>query len=404
MLGWELPPYNSGGMGVVCYQLSQSLAKAGVAIQFVVPYKAKHQIDWMKVDSALDIDPYQFRIGGGVYADAQTMRLDGSSPLEFGDLLSQTEVYAQGVARKLTKYRFDVIHVHDWLTLRAGILAKQLSGKPLIVHLHATQFDQAGGRYGNSLIHEIEYMGLSVADRIIAVSQFTKDLVVKEYGIDPAKIEVVHNQINANDFSPISQANPYRALGQLKQAGYQIVSSLGRITIQKGLANFLTSFKEVVARRPKTILLLAGSGEQIRDLQVLAADLGIAANVAFTNDFVNGNKMRWVYRLADLFIMPSTSEPFGLTPLEAILEGTPALVSKQSGVSEILNNCLKVDCWDIDSMANQVCCALASPAMLAALVLNSRQEVMSMNWAKAASRVKLVYRRLQPQLTTKQVS
>ena len=174
MLGWELPPYNSGGMGVVCYQLSQSLAKAGVAIQFVVPYKAKHQIDWMKVDSALDIDPYQFRIGGGVYADAQTMRLDGSSPLEFGDLLSQTETYAQGVARKLTKYRFDVIHVHDWLTLRAGILAKQLSGKPLIVHLHATQFDQAGGRYGNSLIHEIEYMGLSVADRIIAVSQFTK--------------------------------------------------------------------------------------------------------------------------------------------------------------------------------------------------------------------------------------
>ena len=160
----------------------------------------------------------------------------------------------------------------------------------------------------------------------------------------------------------------------------------------------------MVARRPKTILLLAGSGEQIRDLQILAADLGIAANVAFTNDFVNGNKMRWAYRLADLFIMPSTSEPFGLTPLEAILEGTPALVSKQSGVSEILNNCLKVDCWDIDSMANQVCCALASPAMLAALVLNSRQEVMSMNWAKAASKVKLVYQRLQPQLTTKELS
>ena len=396
MLGWELPPYNSGGMGVVCYELSRSLTQAGAKIQFVVPYRADHGIDWMEIDDALDLDPEEFRRGAGVYVDPQTTRL-GSSEVSFSGLLGQTQAYAQAVANQIHKYKFDLIHVHDWLTLRAGILAKQRSGKPLIVHVHATQFDQAGGRYGSALIHEIEWLGLSIADKIVAVSQFTKDLIVNEYSLEPDKIEVVHNQIDPQAFSQITTDNPYRALAQLKAAGWQIVSYLGRVTIQKGLANFLKAFVEVVKRRPKTILLIAGSGEQIRDLQILASELGIGANVVFTNSFVNGHKMTWAYQLADLFIMPSASEPFGMTPLEAVLQGTPALISKQSGVAEVLHNCLKVDAWDIDSMANQVCSALASPALLASLVLNARAEVETMHWAKAASQVMLVYEKLKHQ-------
>ena len=400
MLGWELPPHNSGGMGVVCYELSKSLAAHGVAISFVVPYRARHSLEWMKVYSALDLDPKQYRSGSGVYASSQSLRL--STPvMNFDSLIDQTVSYAQAVVAQLDKYSFEIIHVHDWLTLRAGILAKQLSGKPLVVHLHATQFDQAGGRFGNPIIHEIEYMGLSIADRIVTVSQFTKDTIVREYGIDPAKVDVVHNQINPDSFAESDQNNPYLALEQLKQVGWQVVSYLGRITIQKGLANFIRAFSQVVARRPKTVLLLAGSGEQIRELQILAADLGIAANVVFSNEFVNGNKMRWAYRLADLFIMPSASEPFGLTPLEAILQGTPSLISKRAGVAEILNNCLKVDSWDVDSMANQVCSALASPGLLASLVINSRREVLGMNWATAARKILVTYQRASSQITAK---
>ena len=399
MLGWELPPHNSGGMGVVCYELSKSLADQGAMINFVVPYKARHKISWMKVHSALDLDPKRFRLGGGVYASAQSLRL-ATPVMAFDGLVEQTESYAQAVAHQLDKYSFEIIHVHDWLTLRAGILAKQLSGKPLVVHLHATQFDQAGGKFGNPIIHEIEYMGLSIADRIMTVSQFTKDTIVGEYGIDPSKVDVIHNQINADSFPEIDEHNPYQALGQLKQAGWQVVSYLGRVTIQKGLANFLRAFAQVVARRPKTILLVAGSGEQIRELQIMAADLKIAGNVVFSNEFVNGNKMRWVYRLADLFIMPSASEPFGLTPLEAILHGAPSLIHKQAGVAEILHNCLKVDNWDVDSMANQVCSALASPGLLASLVINCRREVMGMNWAKAARKVLVTYKQARHQLSS----
>lgn len=392
MLGWELPPYNSGGMGVVCYELSKELAKSGAAIDFIVPYEGDHGIDFMHVHSAHNIDPIQFRRGAGVYADEQSSRL-GSNVTSFDGLIHQTKAYAQGVGAKLKSLEFDVIHVHDWLTMRAGLMAKQLSGKPLFVHVHATQFDQAGGKRGSELIHEIEYMGLAMADKVIAISQRVKDLIIREYGVDPAKIEIVHNKIAAEKFTKLDNVNPYYALDQLKAAGYQIVVCLGRVTIQKGLWTLLHTFRRVVDEKPDALLLIAGTGERIQELQVLAADLGISGNVYFTNGFVNGAAQRWAYRVADLFVMPSVSEPFGLTALEAPMQGTPVLISKQSGVSEVLQNALKVDHWDVDQMSNQIISALNSPGLLDTLARSSREEISRLTWATAADELRVHYDR-----------
>ncbi|MEM6997913.1 MAG: glycosyltransferase family 4 protein [Patescibacteria group bacterium] len=383
MLGWELPPFNSGGLGVVCYEMSHALANSGAAIDFVVPYEADHKIDFMNVHAAHKLDPLEFRKGAGVYASEQSLRL-ATDVTELHGMVNQTKEYARGVGSLIQSLEFDVIHAHDWLTMRAGILAKQLSGRPLFVHVHATQFDQAGGKRGSEIIHEIEYMGLAMADRVIAISQRIKDLIIREYGVDPDKIEIVHNKIAAEKFTKVDNHNPYPVLEQLKEAGYQVVVCLGRITVQKGLSTLLHTFKKVVDENPKALLLLAGTGDQLRELQLLAADLGITTNVLFTNSFVSGAAQRWAYRIADLFVMPSISEPFGITAMEAPMQHTPVLVSKQSGVAEVLQNCLKVDHWDVDGMANQIVSALNSPGLLKTLTEASREEIFGMVWSDAA--------------------
>ena len=390
MLGWELPPYHSGGLGEVSYEICRSLSKSVASIDFIVPYDAAHDIEFMNIHSALGVSPAQLRNGAGSYAS--TASLDTSeNGFNFDGLLQQTKEYADRVGSRLHTHDFDVIHVHDWLTLRAGLLAKQLSGSPLFVHMHATQYDQAGGRYGNPAIHEIEEFGLSMADRIFAVSEKTKQTIVRHYGINPDDIEVVHNRIDANKYYYPDEQNPYHALATLKDNGYQVVSYLGRITIQKGLWTLLQGFAKVVERRPKSILLLAGTGEQLQELQELAAKLGIAQNVVFTGSFVSGNKQRWAFRVADLFVMPSVSEPFGITALEAPLLGAPVLISNQSGASEVLRNALKIDHWDVDQIANQICGALQSPGLRETLLRSSQQEIMKMTWDKATEQIKNAY-------------
>lgn len=337
MLGWELPPHNSGGLGVACVQLCRSLSKKGIDITFIVPYTAKHDFDFMKVVSAKIAHASAI---SGAYDSA-----DYSEESELsGSVFDIQNRYVQAIENVIKKRTFDVIHAHDWLTFRAGLRARELSRKPLVLHVHSIESDRAGGKSGNPLVHDIEYISFVLADKIVAVSQHTKNKIIEDYGIPADKIIVGHNGIDINDMIECDPDNSYKGISELKSRGYKVVTNVGRLTIQKGLVHFLRSAKLVVEKEPKTIFLIVGSGDQERELIRLSADLGIAQNVIFTG-FQRGKRWRDSFALADLFVMPSVSEPFGLTPLEAIFYGTPSLISYQSGVAEVFKNCLKVDFW-----------------------------------------------------------
>lgn len=383
MLGWELPPHHSGGLGIACYQMCKGLCQAGASIEFIVPYSADHDIDFMNVHSATNIPITQFSKLLGAYTTEESARV-AAKPGAFSGLYEATQLYAQAIPEVVKLLEFDVIHAHDWLTVSAAIRAKMISGKPLIMHFHATEYDRTAGNAGNALVHEVEELGLHMADVVVTVSNYTKQLVINNYGVDPNKVRVVHNRIDASMYTELTNHISYPAFNQLKNSGYKLISHIGRITIQKGLWNLLHSFKRVVEKRPKTLLLMAGNGEQIRELQVLAADLGIAENVFFTNSFVSGAQWRDAFIETDLFILPSVSEPFGLTPLEAALFGTPSLATKQCGVTEIFSNCLKVDYWDEQEMANKIVSALNSDALLSELETNMSKEVAGLSWSGAS--------------------
>jgi len=394
MLGWELPPHNSGGLGVACYQLCKALSKKSVDIEFVLPYTAEHDVDFMRINAAHPQDVAEVLKSGIAYDSFKYVKSTGE--IEWVDLFGQSALYEQAVARIADMAEFDIIHAHDWLTFRAAIRAKERCGKPLIVHVHSVESDRAGhpGK-GNPMVREIEAMTMLLADRVIAVSRHTKKAIVREYGIPADKIEVVHNSMDLDAFQPLDSDNAYRYLSKMKENGYKVVVNIGRLTIQKGLPNLLRAAKEVVARAPKTIFLIVGSGDQERELLELAAELGISQNVVFTG-FQRGKNWRDAYAIGDLFVMPSISEPFGLTPLEAIGYGTPVLISKQSGVSEVIHNCLKVDYWDVDEIANQIAAVVQNDALRDELHRNSLQEYEKLSWNKAADQlVKLYQRHLQ---------
>lgn len=384
MLGWELPPHNSGGLGVACLQLCKTLSKKGADITFVVPYTAKHSFDFMDVISA--------KIA---HTSAITGIYDSSLYSESSDLAGNVfdiqNRYVEAIESVVNDKDFHVIHAHDWLTFRAGLRAKELSGKPLILHVHSIESDRAGGRSGNPLVHEIEYMGMLLADRIIAVSELTKQKIVDEYNIPAEKIIVAHNSINVDDMELLDPDNSYRSLQILQEQGYKIIANVGRLTIQKGLSHFLHAAKNVVEKEPKTVFLIVGSGDQQRELIELSARLGIAQNVIFT-DFQRGKRLRDAFGVADLFVMPSVSEPFGLTPLEAIFYDTPSLISKQSGIAEVLKNCLKVDFWDTSKMANDIVGVIRHDGLRNTLRENARSELSRLSWDNTAHILMDTYR------------
>lgn len=391
MLGWELPPHNSGGLGIACFQLCKALSDKGVGIEFVLPYTAEHSIDFMNINAAHPQDVEAVLKAGIAYDSFKYVKKNGD--VEWVDLFGQTKIYQQAVERIVPLAEFNVIHAHDWLTCRAAIRAKEMTGKPLIVHIHSIEADRAGVEHGgNPLVREIEASAMMLADRVVAVSAHTKRAIVREYGIPADKIEVVHNSFDADSLLKDVPANAYTYLERMKASGYKVVASIGRLTIQKGLPNLLQAFKLVVDKEPKSLLLIVGSGEQYRELLVLAAQLGIAQNVVFTS-FQRGKSYRDAYRIADLFVMPSISEPFGLTPLEAIGYGTPALISKQAGVAEVIRNCLKVDFWDITEMANQMVSVIRSDALRDELHKNSLREYQKLSWNDSADKLFDVYAR-----------
>lgn len=388
MLGWELPPHNSGGLGIACYQLCKALAKQNVDIEFVLPYEADHGIDFMQVTAAQPQGVASVVRSGIAYDSYKYILEDGRE--EWLNIFDQQQLYEQAATQLAKSRSFDIVHAHDWLTFRAALRIKELRNCPIVLHVHSVESDRAGSRHGNPLVHEIEEVSLQLADRIIAVSEHTKRSIIRDYGIPADKIEVIHNSIEAADLTPFDSDNAYRYLEMMKSLGYRVVVSIGRLTVQKGLPNLLHAMQKVIDKAPKTLLLIVGSGEQYYELIELANKLGIGQNVLFA-DFQRGKRWRDAYAVGDLFVMPSVSEPFGLTPLEAVGYGTPVLVSRQSGISEVLRNCLKVDFWDIDEMANQITAVMQHDALRDELWQNAYHEYRGMSWHSASLKLKAVY-------------
>ncbi len=394
MLGWELPPHNSGGLGVACLNMARALTRQGADIEFVVPYEAEHaETEFMQIIPATHLDPI-YRYGGGSYESPRVFEknipVGGSS-----ERISIREVqksYCDFVKKHLMDYKPDVVHAHDWLTYEAGILAKKNFGVPLVAHVHATEFDRAGMHTGNPLIHEIEKEGLMLADEIIAVSESTKRIIHEKYHIPLSKINVVYNSLDENyeekEYSFNKDA--YNYLRKLKSSGWTIVSTVGRFTIQKGLPNLMRSAAMAISKNPKLIFVFAGDGEERDKLIKMSADFGISKNVIFTG-FIRGKKLRDIYSISDIFVMSSISEPFGLTALEAAHHGDVLILTKQSGVSEIIWSALKYDFWDEKKLADEILAVADSPALKETLKENVLKEYHKISWDQVAKKCLKIY-------------
>jgi glycogen(starch) synthase len=389
MFGWELPPFNSGGLGVASLGLSKALVGQGVEVTFVLPKKIDVASNFMKIIFA-DEHPQEHvaqLLNGYITSKkySQMAKIYGWG----GSLMDEVLFYGE-LARRIAKEQtFDVIHAHDWLCFPAGIEAKKVSGKPLVVHVHATEFDRSGEKI-NQAIFEIEKMGMEAADKIIAVSQFTKNIIISRYGINPDKVVVVWNGIETGNFRETAHPD---IVQMVRQMNCKMVLFVGRVTMQKGPDYFVDAAWRVLQFNPNVVFVMAGSGDMENQIIRHAVDLGISDRVLFTG-FLRGPELDAVYKGADLFVMPSVSEPFGITALESVTHGTPVLLSKQSGVSEALHNALTVDFWDTEEMANKMLSVLGYDSLHECLSCEAMREIPKINWDAAASKCFELYKSL----------
>ncbi len=394
MLGWELPPHNSGGLGVACLNMARALSNQGAEINFVVPYEAKHpEIKFMHVVSATHLDPI-YRYGGGAYEPLKLLEkiIPTVNQKKLISIRDVQKSYCDFIEKHLMEYKPDVVHAHDWLTYEAGIIAKKKYKVPLIAHVHATEFDRAGMRTGNPLIHEIEREGLMLADEIIAVSESTKRIIHEKYKIPLSKINVVYNSLDEGYETSDYNFNQdfYKYIRKLKTSGYTVISTVGRFTIQKGLKNLMRAAAMALSKNPKLMFVFAGDGEERNELIQMAADLGISKNVIFTG-FIRGRKLRDIYSISDIFVMSSISEPFGLTALEAAHHGDVLILTKQSGVSEVIWSALKYDFWDERKLADEILAVANSSALRESLRDNVLNEYRKISWNQVAKKCLEIY-------------
>lgn len=423
MFGWEFPPHIAGGLGTACYGLTRGLAKNDVKVIFVVPraYGDEDQ-RFVKVVNASDIEAMYGGAEGGhdelwdkmTFIHINSNMVPYISPEEFvtqrdeyfkkgeiqhpcGDVWKERYTfsgkYGANLMEEVARYamvaaqvaqelegQFDVIHAHDWLTYYAGIAAKRVSGKPLVVHMHATEFDRSGENVNQS-VYNIERTGMHAADRVIAVSNLTRKIVIDKYGVAADKVVTVHNAVR---FATTPSAEIERGLDD------KIVTFLGRITYQKGPDYFVEAAAKVLKRLPNVRFVMAGSGDMMNHVIRRVAKLGIADRFHFTG-FLKGDDVQKMFALSDVYIMPSVSEPFGISPLEAMKSNVPVIISKQSGVAEVLDYAVKVDYWDVDAMADAIYALVQYPALSKMFSQKGLAEVTGLKWDNAASEVKAVY-------------
>jgi len=390
MLGWEFPPHHSGGLGTACYGLTKGLSKEGVEVTFVLPsLKENIEAEFVKLMGAnVQMKRVNSLLKGymtsGSYSTYK-LGLKENSANQYGkNLIDEVHRYAAKITMVAGLEEFDLIHAHDWLTFPAAIEVKKSSGKPLVVHVHATEFDRCAGENINQVVYDIERKGMHLADTIITVSNFTKSQITKYYGIDPDKVTVVHNGVDMK-YKPVQDGI---ALSETDQ----IVLFLGRITVQKGPEYFLRAAKQVLEFLPDVKFVIAGSGDMEDYVMQRAAEMGLGKNVMFTG-FLRGRDIDRAYQMADVYIMPSVSEPFGITPLEAMMNNTPTIISKQSGVSEVVNHALKVDFWDVNELTNQIIGILHHKPLSKTLINNGFDEIFRINWVESAKKCINVYER-----------
>lgn len=422
MFGWEFPPHISGGLGTACYGLTKGLYSVGVQdILFVVP-KSYGDEDTSKVslidagevvvsDRVVDFGTFFkkmrfIEVGSSIKAYSTPEEYEIISEEEkaksryliqstFSGKLSFSGGYGQNLFQEIANYavvasiiayknKFDIIHAHDWLTYPAGIAAKIVSGKPLVVHVHATDFDRSGGNV-NPDVYEIEKAGMEMADRVIAVSNLTRNIIIEKYGISPDKVVTVHNAVE-----PLID----REIQKMKRSiNDKIVTFLGRVTLQKGPEYFIEAAHLVLQRMKNVRFVMAGSGDMLNRMVGRVATLKMGDRFHFTG-FLKGDDVHHMFSLSDVYVMPSISEPFGISPLEAMQSNVPVIISRQSGVSEILQHAIKVDFWDTHAMADAIYGILKYEGLPNMFKKNARIEVDNLKWEHAADKVKQVYQSL----------
>ncbi len=419
MFGWEFPPHITGGLGTACYGLTRGLAHHKVDIIFVVPkaygdedqsflkikqaegtqltekiFKNKEfwsRLTYIEVGARLIpyLSPEEYeKISSEDFVDKKTdFESVFSGDFKFSGkygptLLEEVSRYALLGSVIAAENEFDVIHAHDWLTYKAGIAAKEVSGKPLVVHIHATEYDRTGENV-NTIIYEIEREGMAAADRVIAVSNLTRNTVIEKYGIDPNKVVVVHNAVE-----PVEKRTDYEFK---KGVNEKIVTFLGRITYQKGPEYFVEAAAKVLKKYPDARFVMAGSGDMMNKIIRRVAKLKIADKFHFAG-FLKGDEVDNMFNLSDVYVMPSVSEPFGISPLEAMRSNVPVIISKQSGVSEILKHAVKVDFWDVDAMADAIYGLLKYDGLNDMFRHHGKEEVENLKWENAAIKVFDVYK------------
>ncbi len=389
MFGWEFPPESSGGLGTACFGLTKALSEKGVKISFVLPrLSERHSSSHVKLIGAnvkrIEVEsPLTGYMTESGYE--QVIKMYGSrgkGPIYGKNLFAEVHRYALKARTIAKEEKFDVIHAHDWMAYDAGLTAKHVSGKPLVVHVHATEFDRVGGSNINTHVYEAEKRGMEGADKVIAVSNYTKNIIVNNYGINPEKVEVVHNGV---DFD-------YKGFGKAKiNDNEKLVLFLGRLTLQKGPDYFLYAARKILDHYKNARFVIAGSGDMEMFLIEKAAELGISHKITFTGHMA-GDDVDRLYQMADVYVMPSVSEPFGITPLEALKNNVPVIISKQSGISEVISHALKVDFWDINELSNKIISVLKYSPLHETLVEYGREEAKEASWHKAADKCINIYR------------
>jgi len=427
MLGWEFPPFISGGLGTACYGLTKALDQLGVKVTFVLPKMvdsqyathvrlltphARKSAGRKRVTRSLEeelanvkfrsiLSPLQayatpqtydeqiaeyLRLKRETTTTTETAAAPGGGVTDYaGDLYREVHRYASMAMELARDEDFDVVHAHDWMTYPGGIGVAMASGKPLVVHIHSTEFDRSG-EHVNQMVYDIEREGMQRAHKVIAVSHFTRGVVISRYGIPGDKVEVVYNGVERNGTWSTEPVTIRRE--------EKIVLFLGRITMQKGPEYFLQSAKKVLDVMDNVTFVMAGSGDLMYRSVELAAQLGIGHKVLFTG-FLRGDDVRRIFRMADLYVMPSVSEPFGIAPLEALDNDVPVIISKQSGVSEVLRHALKVDFWDVNEMANKIVAVLRYPPLRMTLRNHGNFEVRKLRWRDAARNCLRIYEETQ---------
>ena len=412
MFGWEFPPHILGGLGTASYGLTKGIFENGdMDITFVIPKPlgdeektfakiigasntpvAWRDVSWDYVQQrqghVMDPQTY-FDLRDHIYADFNYLNVNDLGCIEFSgkypqNLMEEINNYSIVAGVIARTAQFDVIHSHDWLTYPAGIHAKQVSGKPLVIHVHATDYDRSRGNV-NPTVFGIEKDGMNQADHIITVSEHTRRTVIDKYGISPDKVSTVHNAVEPlpEDYLKIEKT-PRKE---------KIVTFLGRITMQKGPEYFVEAAAMVLKKVHNVRFVMAGGGDMMEKMIRLAARRGISDRFHFIG-FLRGKEVYEMYKNSDVFIMPSVSEPFGIAPLEAMQMGVPSIISKQSGCAEILSNVIKVDYWDVNEMANAIYSIITYPAMFRQLQERGLEEVGQIVWKKAGTKVINIYKKL----------